>query len=116
MVRKLLAASLFAVGCSLTIYAASAAPPTDEAPPPRPVQTGVENKSEAKGKLGGKLGGKLRERLGGKITGERLMKLKEKLGGQLDIETLKSFMKDFDPEVINGLIEKFKKMGADKEQ
>ena len=114
MIRKLGAASLFAVACCLTIHAAHA---TDDAPPPRPVQTGDEKKPEAKagGKLGGKLGGRLKERLGGKITGERLMKLKEKFGGNLDIETLKSFMKDFDPEVINGLIEKFKKTGGDKE-
>ncbi len=67
MSRKLLAAGLFVLACTVTLYANAAA---DEAPAPRAVEG--EKKVEGKGKFGG-FGG-------GKFDPEKLKEMKGKFG------------------------------------
>jgi hypothetical protein len=56
MTRKFFVAAVFAVACSVTLYASSAASAVDEAPAPRSVGEG--DKPGGKGKFGGFGGGK----------------------------------------------------------
>ncbi|MCE9563845.1 MAG: hypothetical protein K8U57_17520 [Planctomycetes bacterium] len=97
MFRKSLAALLFTLGCSITLYAEAA----EEAPAPRAVE--AKKPEGAAGKFGGKFGGKLdpekmaklKEKLKN-IDPEKLKELKEKFGGKIDLEKLKEKLKKAD--------------------
>jgi hypothetical protein len=119
MLRKLFAAGLFVMACTVTVSANTAV--VDEAPAPRPVG-GDKKVDGAKGKFGGFGGG-----FGGKIDPEKLKEMKDKFGGKggfggkIDPEKLKE-MKDkfggkggfgqFDPEKLKELKGKFGKEGG----
>jgi hypothetical protein len=95
MSRKLFVAGLFALACSITLYATARA--ADEAPAPRPVAES-DKKPEGKGRFGGFDKSKLdpeklkefKDKFGGgkggfdksKIDPEKLKDLKEKFGGK----------------------------------
>jgi hypothetical protein len=84
MSRKLFAATLFAVACVATLYASSTADAIDEAPAPRPVVGGGEEKKpDAKGKFGG-FGGKFGKGGfgGGKFDPAKFKDMKGKFGGK----------------------------------
>ncbi|MBA4187203.1 MAG: hypothetical protein C0467_04210 [Planctomycetaceae bacterium] len=122
MLRKSLAALLFSLACSVTLYAEAA----EEAPAPRPAEAKKPDATSGRfgaGKFGGKFGGKVDpEKLKEKfknIDPEKLKELKEKFGkGGLDPEKLKELKEKFgdkfgkggfDPEKLKELKEKFKK-------
>ncbi len=107
MFRKTVAALLFMLACSVTLYAEAA----EEAPAPRAAE-GDKKPDAPGGKFGGKFGDKFGGKFGGKMDPEKLKELKEKLKN-VDPEKRKEFKDKFggklDPEKLKALKEKFKK-------